>query len=686
MDIRTMVLCATTLAVVACGAEVCDAVIVLPCKPTASEKFAARELKHHLDMALGGNLQIVAEDAAPSQGRRLFVGRVKALEDVGVRLSDFKDEERIVKGVRGDIYMAGGELPGLDGKLTNPKHVSACGLAGGGTLYAAYDFLETEMGVKWIWPGPLGEIVPKRPIPPMDGIERRGTEPLVERCLRGDLETFRRITIANRLWGWKDAGNARREVEARRLWLTRNRVGKRRRFEFGHAFTAWPNMYTNHPDYFAMQPSGLRGRFADTAAGAGDNKYYPLCVSNPQVHDLIVRKWSARLKGLKPEEVPPSINCCENDSPGFCTCAGCRAWDAPDPLFEKHAYWNGRIKDVTRADRWIMCRESWGEGAASDEAVPPPQVTDRYVRFYNTVLAKARKVHPLAQVCAYAYSNYSLPPKQTRVDRDVVIGFVPRMMFPYSDAESAAFRADWGGWNRMGAQKMRYRPNYMFSGGNMPYSNARHMAEDMNFAYAHGMIAVDQDSLLGAWSAQAMKNYVAARILRAPDTRYETMLAEFLSAFGEGGEDVRHYCEMLEALNDRMTRKEWGDCGKSNLSIKGTPGGSWKCFTLNVADLYSEDWFAAAGALLDAAQAKTSGVERERVAFLQKGLRDGLLTFRTRVAQKSGDKAAFAAAFKTLTDYRASVEADGVCAWAWFADSEQSHAGWPHVTQRYRKK
>ena len=84
MDIRTMVLCVTAIVASVCGAEVCDAVIVLPCKPTASEKFAARELKHHLDMALGGNLQIVAEDSAPAQGRRLFIGRVKALEDVGV--------------------------------------------------------------------------------------------------------------------------------------------------------------------------------------------------------------------------------------------------------------------------------------------------------------------------------------------------------------------------------------------------------------------------------------------------------------------------------------------------------------------------------------------------------------------------------------------------------------------------
>ena len=84
----------------------------------------------------------------------------------------------------------------------------------------------------------------------------------------------------------------------------------------------------------------------------------------------------------------------------------------------------------------------------------------------------------------------------------------------------------------MGATQMFYRPNYMHNGGNMPYSSAKRMADDMNFAYAHGMIAIDQDSLNGAWSAQAMKNYVAARVLREPDATYGKMSAEFYSAFG----------------------------------------------------------------------------------------------------------------------------------------------------------
>lgn len=51
-----------------------------------------------------------------------------------------------------------------------------------------------------------------------------------------------------------------------------------------------------------------------------------------------------------------------------------------------------------------------------------------------------------------------------------------------------------------------------------------------------------------------------------------------------------------------------------------------------------------------------------------------------------GGKITFEAAFKTMIDYRASVEADNVCAWAWFADVEENHAGWPHKTQKYRQQ
>ena len=691
--------------------------IVLPEMPTVSESFAAKELKYHLEKATGETISIVAEGEsvgrddpiaphastsnlvgrddpiAPSAGscglpvRRFYVGNTKALANAGIDYASLQAEERLIKGVGGNVYLAGGELPGFDEIVKSEKFRTSYGLAGGGTLYAVYDFLENEMGVKWIWPGELGEVIPMRGIPNMDGVERRGREPLLKRELRGNLEGMRRITIANRLWGWKDPANARREVERRELWMTRNRCGYRRKFNFGHAFVDWYRRCPDHPECFAMQPSGLRGRFADLPQGADGNKYYPLCVSNPDVHDRIVKDWTAGLVGRDVPIAPlPYVNCCENDAPGFCTCASCRAWDAPDPRFAAHPYWNGKIKDVTSRNRFFMAKAQWGDEGAALEKIEPPSVSDRYVRFYNAVLEKARAVDSLAEVCAYAYANYASPPKEARVADGVVLAFVPNIMFPYSSAGSDEFRACWLGWNKSGATQMVYRPNYMFGGANMPYSAARRMAADVNFAFAHGMVGVDHDSLLGAWSAQAMKNYVAARLLREPDAPYRKLAVEFVSAFGAAARDVAEYCLMLDAIDDKFAGDELGRICAENPSKKGSPGGGWRNFVTIVADLYSEEWFAKADAVLAAAEAKVGGVEKARVEFLRKGLRDGLLTFRTRVAQKGGDQAAFDAAFSEMVNYRASVEADNVCAWAWFADMEEEVAGWPHATQGYRSK
>jgi hypothetical protein len=52
--------------------------IVLPAQPTASEAFAARELKYHLEKASGGDVSIMAEGCAPGarapDERRFCVG------------------------------------------------------------------------------------------------------------------------------------------------------------------------------------------------------------------------------------------------------------------------------------------------------------------------------------------------------------------------------------------------------------------------------------------------------------------------------------------------------------------------------------------------------------------------------------------------------------------------------------
>ena len=101
--------------------------IVLPEMPTASESFAAKELKYHLEKATGETVSIVAEGEsvgrddpiAPPTGscdqpvRRFYVGNTKALANAGIDYASLQAEERVVKGVVGDVYLKSPRVTGF---------------------------------------------------------------------------------------------------------------------------------------------------------------------------------------------------------------------------------------------------------------------------------------------------------------------------------------------------------------------------------------------------------------------------------------------------------------------------------------------------------------------------------------------------------------------------------------------
>ena len=159
---------------------VAEGVIMLPEKPTGSERFAAQELRYHLEKATGEALTIVFEPKKADAGRRYFVGRVAALAAVGVDPAAFRAEERLVKGVGNDVCFVGGEIPDFDALRARSSDWETYGYAGGGTLYAVYDFLEKDMGVRWLWPGELGEVIPRRAVPALGEEERKALPPTID--------------------------------------------------------------------------------------------------------------------------------------------------------------------------------------------------------------------------------------------------------------------------------------------------------------------------------------------------------------------------------------------------------------------------------------------------------------------------------------------------------------------------
>src|SRR5690606_14837301 len=102
-------------------------------------------------------------------------------------------------------------------------------------------------------------------------------------------------------------------------WLKRERMNKSSNIRFGHAFGDWWEKYSkDHPDWFAKPPGDLTQR---------GGKGVKLNISNPQVHEQIIKNWQA--KWQKNPSANKFLNVSPNDSRGFDTRPESRAWDPP---------------------------------------------------------------------------------------------------------------------------------------------------------------------------------------------------------------------------------------------------------------------------------------------------------------------------------------------------------------------
>lgn len=667
--------------------------IVIPAKPLDVERYAADELKHHLDKAFGASAVILKEDAlAHSRCKgHIFVGATAAAKKAGLPGKPFSKDEHIVKTSGNGLFLLGYDADIAYADITKDLWSTATLYA---TIYAVYDFLENEMGVKWIWPGPTGEFVPKRRSLRLGAIDRRSIEPLEDRIM-GSMTW-------NGFWveGFSSYDAARKFFDVHAKHLVRHRLGRRRKFYSGHGFTDWWGRFgATHPEYFNMLPGGVR-------RPAAAPRIVTLCVSEPGVWKQAVADWAKWMaKKGRPEGYEPWVNCCENDYVALCQCHRCRAWDAPDPRFLESPYWNGT---VTLADIEAMHRRGnyifnslltdhrWGIMKVDTSLRPVASLSDRYAKFYNAVQAEVRKVDPAARVIGYAYENYLEAPKETRVDPSVVIELVPRSYFPYDQAESDHFRASIVGWRKAGVKDFIYRPNFMLAGGNYPFDHGRLIIEDFAFAYKNGMKGCSFDSLRGAWSCHAMMYYTLIRSFREPLRSYDRSRDDMLSAFGSAKKEIARYFDFVRAHTASWTPDEVRRIAWQNPTGNHNGGGSFNTGAAILGDYYDDAFFPEGYKLLDDAVAAAAGDDEvvARVEFLRKGLRDTELTRQVRIAQKAMDadprneakKAAFMSALDAMNAYRATVEGDFICNYLYEGSKERKGLRWPLKAWRHDPK
>jgi len=536
------------------------AAIVIGAKPTPTVALAAEELQWHIRMMSGAKLSIRAE---PERGLvPIYVGAAAAT--IGVDVENLTLEHYRLVTSPSWIAIAGSDGSRSE-RVDDPLEISVVQT---GTLFGVYHLLDNVLGVRWLWPGHLGTSVPKRRTVVVPALSLQDGPKLVQRHFRSHRSRRDRKKLFADVDGliMTDDKIADRLDREERLWLRRQRMGRRVQFAFGHAFGHWWDKYAKiHPEYFAT--------LHDRRQPYPNAERVKLCVSNPAVTDRIIADWKARGAG-------GHLAACPNDSRAYCTCEKCRTWDLPVETTPQNV----------------------------DESV----LTYRYVKFWQILGQKVAAVNPDVFVCGYAYSNYRQPPEGVKLPTNVILGYVGGM--------DQVAQEEWRKWSEAGA-KLYFRPNWFHAGHDTFYLPLHEAGRFLKFAAANNMLGTDFDSLLGHYATQGAYYYLVARVQARPELSVEEIIQEYCDAFGPAASEIRDFLDYWEKHTSYYTE----EIRKNQEQMRG---GSRAALRL-MPHVFDEEALAPAECLLQDALKKVESVEpvfADRIRFVQEGIRHVRMT------------------------------------------------------------
>ena len=590
-----------------------DAVVLSP-KAYSVMVHAANEIVYHLKLATGQTLPVISDREVKSGGRYIFIGNC------------WHNTAKL--DTNAGIIEIGSNFIKIAGKDGRRKYGSPNNSAG--TLFAAYEFLEKFIGVRWIWPGKSGEIVPQH-----KNLVLKEQKTVVVPVLKSS----RWRTVQKRPETWSSAQIRDRFYADQRSWMLRHRFVSFSFYDNGHAFGKYFTRYgKTNPEFFSLLPDGTR-RPNPYMWSKGYPRDVSMCTTSTGLIKTIVKNYIA---AQTPNRM---INVNENDTAGECVCSACLKAD------------NSNIPDDVRLKK---AKELFAQKKTNWEYDSLGSLSDRYASFYLAVQKEAEKQNIKNPVVAgLIYANYSEPPTdKIKLNERIHLRFCPPYMYPWTQKKIDEYKNIWGGWAKAGAS-LQFRPNYTLDGNCFPVQYHEAFYDMYTFSAKNGMVAVDMDSYTGHPGAQGLVNFVIATLNHDRDTKLDVMKDEFYSAFGAAKEKVKEYFEYMTYVTMKVPFK-------NPLAVRNNEGGHlmWNMF-LMADNIFTPQVMAkATGILKDAAAAP--GLDKasaERVYMLQCALENIRLIMAAQVEfrkYKAGAPIkAFDEAVQKLDAYRASIEHTG---------------------------
>ncbi|MCW3091481.1 MAG: beta-hexosaminidase precursor [Ferruginibacter sp.] len=519
--------------------------------------FAAEELRQYIKKISDADLAIKnANDA--TGGKHIYVGFSKAINSLNISAKTMGKEGFKIQTQNGNLIILGYDDMG--------------------TQFAVYSFLEDHLGVRWLWPGELGEVVPKNKTIRIGEINEsqhpdykwrdRGPGGALWGATSGPTEMHARELVM---------GLSEKHQEEVFLWEKRNKWGGIK-ISGGHSLAdAFPGekYAKTHPEYYALV-NGKR----DVPGPNYDHKHGSQpCTSNPEVV-RIAGEWAANFFKEHPDY--DAVNMSMNDGRGYCECENCRALDAA---------FNGEPPSAKSS------------------------ITDRIYTYINQITAIVQKSFPDKYIVCFAYGNYKLPPKKITLNPMVIPQYTLWSAYMHANPGlKATNMKNIQIWKNASKKMGIYEYYINGSWPGLPRVAVSLFAENIKELYKMG-IDLYQTQSGDEFAINGINYYVAGKLLWNTSLDQQKILDDFYEkGFGKAGSYIRQYNERMEAAWKAAT-SAGKDVSAGDIEDTG------------ILELYTPQLLIACDQdLAQALKVADNGTIKKRIDFIKKGFKYTQLT------------------------------------------------------------
>lgn len=379
------VLCAEEVTLVVDGKP--NATILLAEKPRASAQLAAFELQHFIEKISGAKLTIMREPAEVT-GTRILVGESEATKALGHTNDGFEPQHYLIRTLPDTLILIGHDHDAyaevdydsyMSIYLALPSWIATC--------YAAHDFLENHLGVRWYYPNDrLGHVIPRRSTITVENLDIRRKPDAVIRSLYPLFSNTERLYFTDYDQKGVFQGSWIDSRKSLLHWI-RLRYWGGQRGGANHSFHGYDKAFgESRPEWFSTKSYERMKQLRY------QHSVQP-CLAAPGFLEQVVAIAREHLDGKPPTYPDTTRSSSEtnfavvpNDNTNMCGCATCT------PLYRNDQGLGGD------ASHYV-----WG--------------------FLNQVAREVRETHPGATVSGIAYFNYTVPPKGMVFEPNVSVMF-----------------------------------------------------------------------------------------------------------------------------------------------------------------------------------------------------------------------------------------------------------------------